>query len=660
MDSATAHFHYDLDFSFPKAAIAPYNCCVASADFVSLVEGNRSALICAGRNISRPLKLPNYVMKGLEYLEPPLFLQRMWLAWQFAQGFADLAPLPPRARIRANAHWCQRFTAIASDLFDISLPANCAHSNLVVGLVCRFLDAGGGDFPLLLANFASHSAPLLERYSDGFFTFHPALTPCTQCSQAALSPHARICLRLKSTLTNPTLNSTPSPLSKTFTGRRSTLAYTTPGPPQDADDLASQLNAFHLNTDTMTIDYQAFAEVLGNSLKDALVDVFAAKALSSAKNYIAKMDDARRLFLPKPSKSPCIIRSCNYVAAPDAFDGSRAHYETFRRSIELYVKAIPTDSNKILAALSFLTQGDADAWAQNWVQAHDLDKKPETWARFLKDLDEKFLDPHIAENARESLAKLTQGRDPADSFFLKFDELRTKAGFVVPEHHDIVLVDYLCRNMRRSTVLAVMSSYESKHGLTDGVTDAYHEAGVIDKNQYDKLVAERSAGISYKEFRALALNQDPIIRLYGEAGPTGHAATAPLRREPNGQFIPRAGPPAGMRYDMTGQFMRPAPPPQFYPAPAPVSPAVSAATSARNPDPMDVDRARARALGLCYRCKKPGHLARDCQEKNFKDVIRGLNVADLEKIANIVAGTSTLTELVETQEEEDKDFSVPQ
>ncbi|EJD42267.1 hypothetical protein AURDEDRAFT_168577, partial [Auricularia subglabra TFB-10046 SS5] len=304
-----------------------------------------------------------------------------------------------------------------------------------------------------------------------------------------------------------------------------------------------------------------FAEGLGNSLKDALVDVFAAKASSGAKNY---------------------------VAAPDAFDGSRAHYETFRRSIELYVKAIPTDANKILAALSFLTQGDADAWAQNWVQAHDLDKKPETWARFLKDLDEKFLDPRIAENAHESLAKLTQGRDPADSFFLKFDELRTKAGFVVPEHHDIVLVDYLRRNMHRSTVLAVMSSYESKRALTDGVTDAYHEAGVIDKKQYDKLVAERSAGILYKEFRALALNQDPIIRLYGEAGPTGHAATALLRREPNGQFIPRAAPPAGMRYDMTGQFMRPVPPPQFYPAPAPApvapapppaSPAVSAATS---------------------------------------------------------------------------------
>ncbi|EJD35064.1 hypothetical protein AURDEDRAFT_175866 [Auricularia subglabra TFB-10046 SS5] len=116
--------------------------------------------------------------------------------------------------------------------------------------------------------------------------------------------------------------------------------------------------------------------------------------------------------------------------------------------------------------------------------------------------------------------------------------------------------------------------------------------------------------------------------------------------------------------------MRPVPPPQFYPvaaptpaapAPPPASPAASAATSARDPDAMDVDRARARALGLCYCCKKPSHVACDCQEKNFKDVIRGLHIADLEEIANMVAGTSTLTEPVETQEEEEEeDFSVPQ
>ena len=43
----------------------------------------------------------------------------------------------------------------------------------------------------------------------------------------------------------------------------------------------------------------------------------------------------------------------NYVQAPEAYDGSRAGYETFRRNLELYVQAIPKDRDRILAALGF-------------------------------------------------------------------------------------------------------------------------------------------------------------------------------------------------------------------------------------------------------------------------------------------------------------------
>ncbi|EJD49527.1 hypothetical protein AURDEDRAFT_161083 [Auricularia subglabra TFB-10046 SS5] len=67
---------------------------------------------------------------------------------------------------------------------------------------------------------------------------------------------------------------------------------------------------------------------IGRLLKDTCTDAIAAKISATAKNYIA---------------------------APDAFNGTRAHYEMFRCSIELYVKAIPTDMNMILATLSFLT-----------------------------------------------------------------------------------------------------------------------------------------------------------------------------------------------------------------------------------------------------------------------------------------------------------------
>ena len=82
---------------------------------------------------------------------------------------------------------------------------------------------------------------------------------------------------------------------------------------------------------------------------------------------------------------------------------------------------------------------------------------------------------------------------------------------------------------------------------------------------------------------------------------------------------------------------------------------------------MDVDRHRARAFGLCYRCKKPGHIARDCKETDLREVIRGLTIDDLYEISKIVAGRSTAVEgaleedRVEVAEDnEDQDFVVPQ
>ncbi|EJD37856.1 hypothetical protein AURDEDRAFT_173132 [Auricularia subglabra TFB-10046 SS5] len=137
---------------------------------------------------------------------------------------------------------------------------------------------------------------------------------------------------------------------------------------------------------------------------------------------------------------------------------------------------------------------------------------------------------------------------------------------------------------------------------------------------------------------------------HGDASPTHHSLPPPPRRK-NGQFFHKD---LGVRYKTNGMFARPigvspCPPPVFPFPPlvqallpmAAAAPAALASPAARDLDAMNVDRAPARALGLCYRCKKPGHITHDCQEKNVKDVIRGLNVADLKadlkEIANIVA-----------------------
>ena len=65
-----------------------------------------------------------------------------------------------------------------------------------------------------------------------------------------------------------------------------------------------------------------------------------------------------------------------------------------------------------------------------------------TWPMFLATLDKKFLDPRVAERARDALFRLNQGTDDADSFFLRFDKLRVK-GQLDQAAHDVILVEHL-------------------------------------------------------------------------------------------------------------------------------------------------------------------------------------------------------------------------
>ncbi|KZV78184.1 hypothetical protein EXIGLDRAFT_634482, partial [Exidia glandulosa HHB12029] len=143
----------------------------------------------------------------------------------------------------------------------------------------------------------------------------------------------------------------------------------------------------------------------------------------------------------------------NHAKTPDKFDGQVAHYEAFRRALELYVKAIANDADKINAGLSFLTKGDADVFAENWVRAHPNDI-PVAWEVFLAELDRAFLDPRVAENARAALWNSSQGSSTAEHYLLRFDELRIKGGLTEVANEKILL-DHLKSHMQHTLVSQV-------------------------------------------------------------------------------------------------------------------------------------------------------------------------------------------------------------
>lgn len=304
----------------------------------------------------------------------------------------------------------------------------------------------------------------------------------------------------------------------------------------------------------------------------------------------------------------------------------------------------------IITAISFLTKGDADAWAQNYVQAHNaaIDLGTIAYDDFLVELDKKFLDPQVAERARSDLFRSSQRDLKADVFFLRFDDLRVKAG-LNSDVHDLLLVDHLKRHMNPLLVANVLSAFDSSRAALQAMTRMLLRRKKLADADYHAEMKTLEQPISYDEFRQLAIEHDPVVRRYTRQTPTVTRAPHVERRS----TVP-------VLYQ------------QYTPSPAPVVAQFATAgppARVREPDviPMDVDRARARANRLCYRCQKPGHLARDCCERDLKEVVRqvvmGMTKEDFDEILKTREGTSAAAQYAGptvVERDDEKDFSAPQ
>ena len=125
-------------------------------------------------------------------------------------------------------------------------------------------------------------------------------------------------------------------------------------------------------------------------------------------------------------------------------------YQDFKRECLLYIlankRAFPSYKKKILFVLSYLKEGTAAAWAENWVAQHtDNDDNIyclDTFQDFMNQLGKSFEDPSKKETAIQKLRQLKQGSKSADVFFQQFEILKTKAG-LKDKVYDTVLIDLL-------------------------------------------------------------------------------------------------------------------------------------------------------------------------------------------------------------------------
>src|SRR5713101_7926773 len=127
--------------------------------------------------------------------------------------------------------------------------------------------------------------------------------------------------------------------------------------------------------------------------------------------------------IPAPPPVTTMSHSNVKVNKPESYDGDRSKYRSFSIACALSIAVMsnPTDEEKIVFILSYLTKGSATMWCDRYV----LDTLPctPTYTDFKKALDKAFEDGNAATNAMIKLKELKQGEKTADEYMATFKAL---------------------------------------------------------------------------------------------------------------------------------------------------------------------------------------------------------------------------------------------
>ena len=122
------------------------------------------------------------------------------------------------------------------------------------------------------------------------------------------------------------------------------------------------------------------------------------------------------------------------LGTPTPYDGNRDNLDDFLMEVEMYIqindKIYDTDKKKIIFALSYMKEGTAGPWKQNFWATEKLDDQtaPWTWTRFKDTLKASFAPPDRPGEALTLLITERQGNRTVDEFIAEFKINASQSG----------------------------------------------------------------------------------------------------------------------------------------------------------------------------------------------------------------------------------------
>ena len=181
------------------------------------------------------------------------------------------------------------------------------------------------------------------------------------------------------------------------------------------------------------------------------------------------------LFAPNPLVRPNIRIGKSIAAKPEPYDGDRAKYIQWWRTVELYLAGFeeePSDRQKVLIILSYMKgQNAAGRWADLYV-TQGLNAVC-SFDEFVDQLKKTFQPPDIRRNAEKCLLALRQGKETVEDFMTRLKQLVIEAEYNVA-HHSRLLINIMRNGIHNETVEMVERS--QPHLLNNASFSAWETA----------------------------------------------------------------------------------------------------------------------------------------------------------------------------------------